>query len=41
MAVLRQFIPLLYRLIRDAEEREPWAMAILAQLRQRQVVTLV
>jgi hypothetical protein len=41
MAVLRQFIPLLYRWIRDAEEEEPWAMAILAQLRLRQVVTLV
>ena len=28
-------------LSRDAEEGEPWAMAILAQLRQRRVVTLV
>lgn len=28
-------------LIRDADEGEPWAMATLAQLRQRRVVTLV
>jgi hypothetical protein len=31
----------LYGLIRDADEGEPWAMTILAQLRPHRVVTLV